>query len=327
MNIVLTTSNYYVPYTYVCMQSILESTFGDIVFYILSNDISEESKEKIENLRKIRDFDIKYVPVNTSTYPIPKQARAASIVYAKMYLPDLIPDVDKCIVLDSDIIVKCDLSEIYNIDLKGKYVAWVPDQIDTRIKKERYWFDAFNMPKEKLYINSGVLILNLSLYKKDQISSKINQVYKTYKDDIRFFDQDILYILLSDKCIYLDYKYNYLSQLPYTDPKVKKKLKKECQIIHYGAEYKPWLYLDEEKAEIWWSYARKTPFYEEILSRMIDFKISQRPQFDYHTMYMLAHPIYFKLKKLRYRLLKHITFGHKRQHYRKKYQTLKDQLK
>ena len=101
------------------------------------------------------------------------------------------------------------------------------------------------------------------------------------------------------------------------------------KIIHYNSQFKPWFYPDKPYADIWWSYARETPFYEEILARLMDFKISQMPQavVDYHAVYMLSHPIYFKLKKLRYRLLKHITFGKKRKRYREKYRLLKAQMK
>ena len=43
-------------------------------------------------------------------------------------------------------------------------------------------------------------------------------------------------------------------------------------IIHYSGPDKPWLFADEEFASLWWSYARKTVFYELILSRMVEFQ-------------------------------------------------------
>ena len=268
INIVLTSSEYYAPYTYVLMLSILENTSREIKFYIMTNDMTDLTKDRFEELKNRKNCEIEYVFVDTKNYPLPKQQRANAIVYSKMNLPKFIPDLKKCLVFDSDIIVKTDVGKIYDIDLGDNYVAWVPDQIDITLKKETYWLDNFNMPKDKQYINSGVLLLNLDAYKKDNIEQKLLENYEKFKDDILFFDQDLFYITLSDKCIYLDYEYNYLSQLPYTDKTVKERLKKTAKIIHYGADLKPWFFPLEEQAEIWWSYARKTPFYEEILKRM-----------------------------------------------------------
>ena len=268
INIVLTSSEYYAPYTYVLMLSILENTSREIKFYIMTNDMTDLTKDRFEKLKEKHNFEIEYVAVDTKDYPLPKQQRANAIVYSKMNLPKFIPDLKKCLVFDSDIIVKIDVGEIYDIDLGDNYVAWVPDQIDVTLKKESYWLDNFNMSKDKQYINSGVLLLNLEAYKKDNIEQKLIENYEKFKDDILFFDQDLFYITLSDKCIYLDYEYNYLSQLPYTDSKLKERLKETSKIIHYGADLKPWFYPLEEQAEVWWSYARKTPFYEEILKRM-----------------------------------------------------------
>ena len=78
--------------------------------------------------------------------------------------------------------MKIDVGEIYDIDLGDNYVAWVPDQIDITLKKEKMWLDNFNMPKNKQYINSGVLLLNLEAYKKDNIEQKLIENYKKFKD-------------------------------------------------------------------------------------------------------------------------------------------------
>ena len=44
--------------------------------------------------------------------------------------------------------------------------------------------------------------------------------------------------------------------------------KDKTNIIHYPGLEKPWFYPEMQHADIWWEYARRTPFYEEILKRM-----------------------------------------------------------
>ena len=93
--------------------------------------------------------------------------------------------------------------------------------------------------------------------------------------------------------------------------------------------YKPWKNPSEYKATLWWKQARNTPFYEEILTRLMDFKISQKPQspIDLHVIYMLSHPLYFKLKKIWYKIKKKIGSKSHRNKYREKYSKLKKELK
>lgn len=169
------------------------------------------------------------------------------------------------------------------------------------------------MPKNKQYINSGVLLLNLEAYKKDNIEQKLIENYKKFKDDILFFDQDLFYITLSDKCIYLDYEYNYLSQAPYTDPKLKNRLRQSSKIIHYGFDYKPWNYPEEEQAEIWWQYARKTPFYEELLYRMNCNAVNNKL---YESLNSIFHYNKNLILYYKYKILVNLVFGKTKERYK-----------
>lgn len=324
INVVLTSSEYYVPYTYVLMQSILENTNRKIHFYILTYDISSISKENFEILKNIKDFKIDYVYIDIKQYPIPKQMRANPIVYAKMNLPQFLPELKKCIVLDSDIIVLTDIGKIYDIDLGDNYVAWVKDPIDVEINPR--WIVNFGLPKEKSYINSGVLILNLDAYKKDNIEEKLLKNYAKFQKDILFFDQDLLYITLSEKCIYLDYKYNYLCALPYDEPGLKDAIRSRAEIIHYGTDKKPWVLPNLELAYIWWQYARRTPYYEIILERMFagikNKSALSKEDFACVTSYRKNVLAYW-----RYKLLSKITFGKTKKHYKEKRILWKEKIK
>lgn len=339
IHIVLTSSEYYIPYTCVCLISIIKKTKRNIQFHILSNDISDQSKNMLNSIYK----NISYHKVDVTNYPIPKQSRAASIVYSKLFLPTILPDLDRVIVLDSDIIVLDDIEKIWDTNLKDNYVAWVKDPINIKLKS------AFHVKKINLkydYINSGVLLLNLKKYKEDGIEVKIWEKYKDYKDKISFFDQDMLYICLSEKCVYIDYIYNYLPTLEYQTNGINDYCDKNAKIIHYGTDKKPWFYPNSKFANIWWQYARQTPFYEEILARMIDFKLASiNPKANYSTeielrnelerihfpninnqfklTYIMNHLLKFRLKKFYYGFGKLFVFGDKYKEYNDKYEKAK----
>ena len=70
MNIFFAVNNDYVKYLLVALLSILKNNVEEkIHFYIISKDITEESKNKIGLLRKIySNFEIKYLVLDMSLF-------------------------------------------------------------------------------------------------------------------------------------------------------------------------------------------------------------------------------------------------------------------
>lgn len=352
INVVLTSSDEYIAYTSVLIKSILNNTRRHVHFYILTYNISEISKQKL--FQFVKKEDITFINIDLSNFPQPPQKRAHKIVYGKMYLASILP-IDKCIVLDSDIIVSCDLCELFDLDIDRYWVAWVKDPIDIAQVDDNHWLRRLGNTSD--YINSGVLVLNLKLWRKNDVEKLIANTAKEIESKVRFYDQDILYFSLSSKCYYLDYVYNYLPTLEYKKLGINEYCDRNYKVLHYGTDAKPWFYPSSKFANIWWSYARQTPFYEEILQRLIDFRFSQLKQqtnvtelqqlrkelaqihfpninnrFDaneYNTklLFVLEHPIYFKLKKFWYAIKKAFAFGKRYQKYNQKYQNVKNLLK
>lgn len=85
-----------------------------------------------------------------------------------------------------------------------------------------------------------------------------------FKDDIKYLDMSWNY-----EFEHANIRKQYLiERLPLNIMTEYLNAKANPKIIHFAGDRKPWRYPDEEYAEIWWEYARKTPFYEEILKRM-----------------------------------------------------------
>ena len=84
----------------------------------------------------------------------------------KFKISEILANYDKIIYLDGDILVQKDLTELYNIDIDGYYVAAVDDTGKIYHKKDVY-------AKYPNYFNSGVMLLNLKKCREDNISSKL----------------------------------------------------------------------------------------------------------------------------------------------------------
>lgn len=85
----------------------------------------------------------------------------------KMLLPDLLPDIDKVIYLDSDMLVMDSLSKLFFIDLENKYAAVVRDFIGEKYQSRNIVLNT------KYYFNSGMMLLNLKKMRENGIGEGI----------------------------------------------------------------------------------------------------------------------------------------------------------
>ena len=101
------------------------------------------------------------------------------------------------------------------------------------------------------------------------------------KEELIFPDQDVLNILCEGKVYYLDESWN--TMMNHSDDnksrlKVAKmapriiylnylKARKNPKIVHFAGYQKPWQYLNCDMSDYFWKYARRTMFYEEIITK------------------------------------------------------------
>ncbi|MGC4387295.1 glycosyltransferase, partial [Streptococcus suis] len=88
--------------------------------------------------------------------------------YYRYLLPEILVDCDKVIYLDSDLLIRCDVKELWDIDVSQHYLAGV-NEIDIVNRfpdhKLKLGFDL-----DELFINAGVLVCNLQKMRQDKIT-------------------------------------------------------------------------------------------------------------------------------------------------------------
>jgi len=256
----------------VCITSLLENanedTFYDI--YILYGD---ESKEKItkSNLDKLVD---KYQNCNITfrsvgnTFDKAFEIRGiTNSTYYRLLIPEIVPEYDKIMYHDVDVIFREDLSDIFfQTDLTGYYVAGVssPGSLNPTVRNHREEMGlAWNE-----YILAGDIIFNSELIRKDNIVQKFKQEVEvsTYEHQ----DMDIINVVCKGKikrlspsfCTTLEifrlatYKEE---QALYSQDELQRALR--SGIIHYNGP-KPWVTWCLNY-DIWWEYYRKSIFYDD----------------------------------------------------------------
>lgn len=285
--IVLMSSNEYVPYVAVFLQSLVSHAspeyYYDIV--ILEKKINDENKKKLGNIASdnisIRFYNPCYI-VGTANFYIAHEVYAEEAYY-RMLTPWILEDYDKAIVMDSDIIVKNDPALLYNEDVGDYYAAGVADIAFQGILRTtvpgtyEYCVNEMKMNDPFKYINTGVLVMNLKKWRDNFTIKYILQLANTKK--FRIQEQDILNVLLEDKIKYLNIKWNFyvpvseflnnsINCAPYAGYQEYKEAGENPFFIHYAGVPKPWNDPSILMGNEWWKYARQTDYYEVLLTKL-----------------------------------------------------------
>ncbi len=177
-------------------------------------------------------------------------------IYYRLFIASLFPQYKKAVYLDADIAVNGDIAKLYRTPLRGNIVAAVSDDIIAGHEDFRnYSEQALGIPYHR-YFNSGVLVMDLAAFRRENIEGQFVHLLKEYRFDTVCPDQDYLNVLCRDRVLYLDRGWNKMS--------VNEDYPGVPALIHYNMFYKPWLYPDIPYSDYFWRYAAMTPFHEEL---------------------------------------------------------------
>ncbi|EFS8146524.1 glycosyltransferase family 8 protein, partial [Campylobacter jejuni] len=254
-----------------CMISILDSLDRDYIpyFYIIDGGISEKNKNKLKFLNIGREFYVEFIAVNQDLFknlPNSSQSHISNETNYRFLVSTIKPNLDKCIFLDVDLVAVGDISKLWEICIDDYYMAAVSDQAPLHSES---WTLKLPLPYDYLYVNTGVTLINLKKWREDNIQELLFQNSAQYAEILQFPDQDTLNITLYKKIKYLSHIYNAMPVQTYYNEKQKQEAFSNPQIIHWAGYKKPWKFPDAPYAEMFWHYARQTPFYEEILFKNI----------------------------------------------------------
>ena len=165
-------------YIYPCLvflTSLLENRAPTTIYNIhimTSSNIKKDYVNKINSLIKKYGKDylkIKYYNMKND-FKGAIGTHISTAAYYRIALPSLLPNIDKIIYSDTDVINFADLTEMYNLELKDKtYFMGILDDLGLL-----HELRSLGIYTDK-YINSGILLMNLKAMRKNGIEKKIRK--------------------------------------------------------------------------------------------------------------------------------------------------------
>lgn len=269
-------------YLYVMLQSLYENNEkGSIDLYVIQRDFTDYDKEMISEITNKFQNKVIYILVDKHKFnDIPgyiggRDDLPSEIICFRLLLPELLPDtLDRVLLLDVDLVVNKDISELYNIELGDKVLAAAPNMCHNfNIEEEwRRWY-----PENRtnwIHYNIGILMWNLEKIRNSYPPRYILEQACKQEIQSETFDEELFNVVFGENLIreISAEKWNYIvtHMNNFATPNFEvydsiEDIKLHCAIIHYAA-MNPWQEgAVDEKFQLWWEYAKDSPFYHEFL--------------------------------------------------------------
>ncbi|MDR0411421.1 MAG: DUF4422 domain-containing protein [Treponema sp.] len=295
----LACNNDYVKYTSVLLAAIRANSspgvFYDIV--ILHRDITETTRRICKSVFKgVKNFSLRFCDVSQNFEAYGDIYISRHLTYETYYrflILDIFEGYDKILYLDCDMIANADIAELFDADLTGKYIGAVRDA-DFIISCNMPSIDVLHNDTIKAlkftadevygYFNAGLILFNVEEIRKDFTTEKMFKAAMARQWS--YHDQDTLNSLFKGNVHYFDYNWNLFwytiderSFLTGYEPAIVNEwvtnAVKEPKLIHFTGAVKPWhikaFNLSNFTVNLYWEYARKSPYYEILVSKLAEF--------------------------------------------------------
>ena len=287
--IVFACSENFVPYLSVATQSIIENAAADRRYdiIVLTRDISPASMITLTRQVKSENVGIGFLDVDAALGDIelPHHGHFRPETYFRLLAPQLLPNVDKAIYLDSDLIVDADIAELFDVDVTGYPLAATRDA-DTIGQIEGYDTTVGPYLKNELgmsdphdYFQAGVLLMNLAHLRATVTPDEFLEL--STQRMWRWLDQDVLNKVVNGNYVRVHMRWNYLMDWQHlrrthiianAPANVRAEYEEAAEnpaIIHFaGPDNRPWLYPDADRADDFWHYAMHSPYLDEIRGQL-----------------------------------------------------------
>jgi lipopolysaccharide biosynthesis glycosyltransferase len=241
----------------VTVHTLLERTQGPLTLTVVTGEdgLKEEAQAFVERRCREAGANLTILPVPRgfgASFQPPWEHHSPAIVY-RLMLPELLPDCDRVLYLDCDMVIADDLRPLWEWDLRGHSVGAVRD----------YWFPTMEEAEVGVaarrelgfrgstpYFNGGVLLMDLATWRRERIGQRTCDLLWANVGMLDMPDQDALNLVVYGEFAELDPRWNVqiaamrtLHSLPHPFQRkleAMPELRRRPGIVHYTGPHKPW---------------------------------------------------------------------------------------
>lgn len=220
---------------------------AEVDVFVLDAGIQRDSKRKVMGSLNLDRLHLRWLRVPRIVRSLPASGHVSAAAYSRILIPDLVPPyVDKAIYLDSDIVVLGNIAELWARSMNGMPLLAVQDGnmlVSSPSGVQPY--KELGLPADAKYLNSGVLVMDVAEWRRDNIHKHIIAYLRQYRNQVKYWDQDGINAVLATRWGQLEDKWNYRVCPPQAVPDrmaatVIDEIRHHAKIVHYASGVKPW---------------------------------------------------------------------------------------
>jgi lipopolysaccharide biosynthesis glycosyltransferase len=198
---------------------------------------------------------------------LPTVGFTGKATWYRIFLPELLPEAERVLFLDADLVVCDDLEPLWTTDLSGTYLAAA-----TNVCEPEYLGRPAQLglagPGE--YFNAGVLLMDLEAMRRDGCTQRLYEYGVEHADELVWRDQDALNVVLADQRTPLHPRWNTMNIMWIADwadqvygREAAQEARRSPGIRHFEgpADNKPWHWAcTRPHRELYFEHRRATPW-------------------------------------------------------------------
>ncbi len=275
--VVFCSSDEYLQYAVPAIWSVMSVGSADdtYCFYILHRGIDDKRQNEFKSwFSTWQNASMNFIDVSDIVHSYAFDIKEVKDTWLYLLIPECFPQYDKLVALDCDLIVKKDLSALYNTDIRDKILAAVPDPdfagqfFGGNFKYRRYYRKTVKLDSPEKYFQGGVYLMNLERMRADFGKGEL---FKCAARRLKYDDQDVLNLMCGADILLLDMRWNVLYDsfgyrikyiISLAPPHIRERYAEsrlDPWIIHYAGGERPWADPSCDFGDEFWKVADDTP--------------------------------------------------------------------
>ena len=262
MNIVFCADRKVLPGLHVAVYSILANLVPSVTsphFFVFSDALVQDDlallRKTLSSLN--RPFQLELRSVDASVFNGFPALNGSWATYYRLAVPRIL-DVERYLYVDADTLCDVDVSELLNLDMSGVPAALVPEAPLSKAA-DRKVAEKLGNSETQPYFNAGIIYVNVAEWRKQKITELAMDYLARNRPD--YWDQSALNVVLSNKAISLDERFNCIANMRKHWPEIRKGSGVMKRLVHFLDYPKPWDFLGEwvhPQYDLWRSVLNKT---------------------------------------------------------------------
>lgn len=287
--VVLASNEYFAPYMGVTIQSIAENASPDRHYdiVVLTRDMTQRTIDTLVAHVPQPNVTLGFLNAEVALKgtKLPQHGHFRPETFFRLLAPWLLPQVDKAIYLDSDLVALTDVAPLFDTDVEGELLGATRDADTVGMMcgydgtVGPYLRDEVKLTDPMQYFQAGVLVMNLASFRR--VFSERDMIGLSTVRVWRWLDQDILNMLADGSYVRVPMRWNTLvdwkhirrgriiAQAPQELRDAYEEARANPAIVHYaGPDDRPWDYPECDMGEHFWNYAERSALYDVLLDRL-----------------------------------------------------------